>query len=380
MILCHLSGDILMKKFVSKTREYVSVFSLIIFLLTIVSSVLYVIVINNVRFADYFNYNLSAPIRASLAWITVIFPFSVAELFVILSPVVLAFLIFFAVRFAKRGKAACIKYFTFLLSILCLILVLFIWTYSSGFHTSKIEEKMNLDRSKISKEELYNVCEIFVNQLNGLVGEIEFDETGASKMPYSYSQMSKKICGAYEKFTDKHKILRTYYSKIKPIMLSEPMTYTHISGIYTFMTGESNVNVNYPDFVVASTAAHEMAHQRGMAREDECNFISFAVLLESDDPFLRYSAYLDVYANVMNALYEEDSDLYFSLVSSLDKRVLMDRKSYSDFFEKYADSKASEVAGSINDSYLQANGQTQGTKSYGMIVEIVCAYVLNKTR
>jgi hypothetical protein len=123
-----------------------------------------------------------------------------------------------------------------------------------------------------------------------------------------------------------------------------------------------------------------MAHQRGIAREDECNFIGFAVLLESDDPFLRYSAYLDIYPNILNALRGEDAKLYAQLVSKLDKRVVNDRVSYSKFFQKYADSVASQVAGSINNSYLQANGQENGTKSYGMVVEIVCAYLLNKTK
>lgn len=369
-----------MKKFLSKTREYIPLFSLVVFSLTIISLILYIIILNNVSFADFFNYNLSFPIRVAISWVTVILPFSIAEVALILSPIILIALILLATKYGKRGKKASIKYLTVIVSILCLVFVLYVWTYSSGFHISKIEDKMNLDRGDLTAEELYNASEIIVKELNSLVEYVEFDENGASKMPYSYSEMSEKICKAYESFVDKYPVLRTYYSKIKPIILSEPMTYTHISGIYTFMTGEANVNVNYPDFVIASTSAHEMAHQRGFAREDECNFISFAVLLESDDPFLKYSAYLDVYANIVNALYGESPELYFQVASKLDKRVIGDRQSYSKFFEKYADSKASEVADSMNDSYLQANGQTQGTKSYGMIVEIVTAYLLNKTK
>ncbi len=369
-----------MKKFLSKTREYIPLFSLVVFFLTVISLILYIIILNSVSFADFFNYNLSFPIRAALSWITVIFPFSVAEIALFSSPLILFALIFLAIKYGKHGKKASIKYLTVIISVFCLVFVLYVWTYSSGFHTTKIEDKMNLDRGDLTVEELYEASEIIVNELNSLVEHVEFDEKGSSAMPYSYSEMSKKICNAYESFVGKYPILRTYYSKIKPIILSEPMTYTHISGIYTFMSGEANVNVNYPDFVVASTSAHEMAHQRGFAREDECNFISFAVLLESDDPFLKYSAYLDVYANIVNALYTESPELYFEVASRLDKRVTADRQSYSRFFEKYADSKASEVADSMNDSYLQANGQTQGTKTYGMIVEIVTAYLINKTK
>ena len=174
--------------------------------------------------------------------------------------------------------------------------------------------------------------------------------------------------------------MRTFSSRIKPLLVSEPLTYTHLSGIYTFMTGEANINSNYPDFIIASSSAHELAHQRGIAREDEANFIAFAVLLETNDSFLKYCAYLDVYSNVLNDLYSADKDLYFDVVSKVDERVLNDLRSYSRFFEKYANSKASEVVDSVNDSYLQANGQENGTKSYGMITELVCAYLLNKQK
>ncbi|WP_405354731.1 DUF3810 domain-containing protein [Ruminococcus sp.] len=369
-----------MKKYFSKIREYIPLFSLCVYLLTIISLALYLIVLNNTDFADFFNYNITAPFRLVLTWSTVIFPFSLVEIFLLLSPFILIFLIFLAVRYGKRGPKTTVRYISVLISFLCIVFICFVWTYSSGYHTSKIEDKMNLDRTTPTNEELYQVTDKFVTELNALVSKIEYDETGASVMPYSYSEMSEKICDAYDRFVEKNGIIRTFPSKIKPIILSEPMTYTHLSGIYSFMSGESNVNVNYPDYVIATTSAHEMAHQRGYAREDECNFLAFAVLLESDDPFLRYCAYLDVYSNIANALYSADSKTYFELAARLDARVYKDMQSYSEFFKKYENSKASEVTGSINDSYLQANGQEEGTKSYGMIVEIVCAYVLNKTK
>ena len=62
----------------------------------------------------------------------------------------------------------------------------------------------------------------------------------------------------------------------------------------------------------------------------------------------------------------------------LDSRVKGDLDSYSRFFDKYRDSVASEVTGNLNDSYLQANGQKEGTKSYGMIVDLTCAYLKSK--
>lgn len=369
-----------MKKFLSNTKKYVPLFSIITFALFLISIILHLIIVNNVAFADFFNYNLSAPTRAFMSYLTVIFPFSVAEIVVFASPIILGLLIFIAIKCGKKGKTSSIRYLLVLLSVVLLIFILFVWTYSSGYHTSRVEDKMGLDRSGIGAEDIYNTTKIFIDELNLLAPDIEYDSSGASVMPYSYTEMSEKICTAYERFTEKHDILRTYYSRIKPLIISEPMTYSHLSGIYTFMSGEANVNVNYPDFIVASTSAHEMAHQRGIAREDEANFISFAVLLESDDPFLKYSAYLDIFSNISNALYGEDKELYSQLMAGLDGRVVKDMISYSKFFEKYADSRVSEVVDSVNDSYLQANGQEMGTKSYEMVTEIVCAYLLNKTK
>jgi hypothetical protein len=121
-----------------------------------------------------------------------------------------------------------------------------------------------------------------------------------------------------------------------------------------------------------------MAHQRGVARENEANFVSFVVMTSSNDAFLRYSAYLDVYSTMVSALYSADKDLYYDAVSRLDNRVKADLASYSSFFDKYRDSVASEVTGNLNDSYLQANGQKEGTKSYGMIVDLTVAYLKSK--
>lgn len=369
-----------MKALISKVRKYIPLFSLVVFVITLITFVLHLVILNNVAFADFFNYNISFPVRSVLALATYVIPCSLAELFVLLSPVLVAGMIVIVVKCAKKGKVASVRLLMIILAVACLIFVLFVWTYSSGFHMSKIDDKMNLKRENITEEELFLASKYIVEDLNSLVEQIEYDENGASQLPYSYWEMSRKICDAYDSFVEKYPVVRNYESRIKPIILSEPMTYTHISGIYTYMSGEANVNVNYPDFIISSTAAHEMAHQRGIAREDEANFLSFAVLLESDEPFLKYSAYLDVYSTVLNNLYQTNSALYYELVGQLDGRVKNDLKSYNEFFKKYADSTASEVADSVNNSYLQANGQEQGTKTYGMITELVTAYLLKRTK
>lgn len=359
-------------------KKYIPLGVIIIFAITIVSAILYMCFKSSVRFADFFNLYVSAPFRIFISSVTSVFPFSLAETAIILSPVILAVLIFLAVKFAKRGKAASVRYFLSLVAILCCIFITFVWTYSSGYYTTPIDKRVGIERKKLSKDDLYKVAVIMTEKLNTLSDNIIYDESGASLLPYSYNELSKKICKSYDTVASKYGILINFRSNMKPILLSEPFTYTHISGVYSFMTGESNLNVNYPDFILASSAAHELAHQRGIARENEANFVAFLACVNSDDVFLQYSGYLDVYSYVTNALYSADKDLYKTAYSMLDTKVRGDLISYSQFFRKYANSHASQVTDKINNSYLNANGQTEGTKSYGMVTDLVCAYFLSE--
>ena len=363
-----------MKSAFYKAREYVPIGAMIIFAVTFISAIFYLIVRNSVNFADFFNYYLTAPFRFVISSVTSWIPFSIAEALIISIPIWVTALIIVGVKKAKKDTKSAIRYLMGILSIICVIFIAFVWTYSSGYSTTSIDKKMNIEREKVSSQELYETAVWLTDNLNHLSSNMLYDNTGASVMEYSYFEMSDKLCDAYDTFVDKYGIVRSFRSNVKPIVLSEPFTYTHISGVYSFMTGESNVNVNYPDFIVASSSAHEFAHQRGIAREDEANFVAFLVCINSDDPFIQYSGYLDVYQNVMNALYSADKKLYDNVASMLSKDVYYDRVSYSNFFKKYANSKSSQVSNSINNSFLQANGQEQGTKSYGMVTDLTVAY------
>jgi hypothetical protein len=135
--------------------------------------------------------------------------------------------------------------------------------------------------------------------------------------------------------------------------------------------------VNFPDYTIPYTAAHELAHQRGIAREDEANFVAFLVCIDADDPYIRYSGYLNVYEYVANALWKADKDLYYKAVAHLNSEVKAEMTAYNRFYDKYKESTVSQVSGTINNSYLQSQG-TPGTKSYGMVVDLTVAYYKNR--
>ena len=104
--------------------------------------------------------------------------------------------------------------------------------------------------------------------------------------------------------------------------------------------------------------------------------IAFLVCMESDDAYIRYCAYLNMYEYVANALYRADSTLYAKARNTLQADVRSEMAAYSSFFAKYQNSKASSVSGAVNDTFLKFQG-TEGTASYGMVVDLTVAYYKN---
>ncbi|MEG2118101.1 MAG: DUF3810 domain-containing protein, partial [Clostridia bacterium] len=169
--------------------------------------------------------------------------------------------------------------------------------------------------------------------------------------------------------------ISSFTSRPKPIMLSEPMLYTHISGVYTFFTGEANINTNYPDFLIPYTMAHELSHQRGIAREDEANMVAFLVCLKSRNAYVKYSGLTNMLSYLTSALYKADKDQYNELMAKYyPDQIKKEMKAYSIFFEKYRESVANKVTDAVNNTFLQSQGQSQGTKSYGLVVDLTVAY------
>ena len=351
---------------------------ILIFVLTLVTVGIYIALRVDMDFADAFNQNISSRGRIVMAKLTGWIPFSFAEMLLLLSPVLLVTLIVIGAKhFCDSAKEMWV-YVGCIFSVVCMVFNLFVWNFAPGYNALPLDQKLGLERKPVSAEELASTADILLEELYVLEKDILFTSSGASRMPYTYQEMNKKLMEAYEKAALKYDFINQFKSSVKPVMLSEPMTYTHISGVYTFFTGEANINVNFPDYTIPYTAAHELAHQRGIAREDEANFVAFLVCAESDDVYIRYSAYLNLYEYVASALYSASSKLYRENYYKQPQTIIDERIAYSKFFDKYRENVVADVSEATNNAYLQSQGATQGTRSYGMVVDLAVAYYRGK--
>ena len=348
-----------------------------LYIIAAASAVCYAVMRLSTGFAEFFNRTVGAAARRVYTGISDLVPFSIAEAAVALVPVFAVLVVVWIVKRMKRhGAAGCRRVIATLFAVLSFLGTSFVLTEAAGYFSVPMEERLGLG-GELTKDELYAAAKYLAMQIgtSSFSGGFEKYESGATVMPYSVGESARKTADLYGSFRDRFGFPDSFYSNPKILVSSPLVTYTHISGIYCDYTGEININVNYPDYVVVSTVAHEMAHQRGISPENEANFMAYAVLSESDDEYLRYAGCLDAWTTVSKYLYKADPDAYFELRELLGETANAELAAYSEFFSEYKTSSAAEVTEKVNDTYLKSQG-TSGTVSYDESAYLIVKYIL----
>ena len=357
---------------------YCSIWALFLVGLALVCGAVHILSVVSEGFAEGFNGSIGAFFRLVLAKATGWLPFSLGEALIIVLPIVCVILVIQAVRLAQRNqRTVAIRFLVGLLAVITLFYSLFVLTFATAYRGKPLEEKLGLERKKVSAEALEQTAMLLLNRSNELAETaIAFSSDGASDMGYTQRELNDKLNEAYAKATERYSFMQSMNSRVKGVLLSEVLSYAHITGVYTYYTGEANINVRFPDYTVPYTMAHEMAHQRGLAREDEANFVAFLVCMESEDAYIRYSAYLNLYEYVASALSRADRERYKAVVATRSERIVGEQKAYRLFFEPYRENVVADVSNAVNNSYLPTQGQVAGISSYGLVVDLAVAHYL----
>ena len=184
--------------------------------------------------------------------------------------------------------------------------------------------------------------------------------------------MSRTDSG-YEALTEDYPFLWTSISRQKPVQLSYLWSYTGIVGMYFPFLAECNVNIEQPDFCQPFTASHESAHSRGIAFENECNFLAFLSCINSEYPEYRYSGYLMAFKFCSNALYSADRELWETMAAGTSKGMWIDLRAENEYIRRF-EGEAKKVFTSANDTFIKVQGVKDGTRSYDRMTDLVLAY------
>ena len=312
-------------------------------------------------FGTWYAHHIYPWIVGSVGRVTGLFPFSVVELGLYGLILLLALDVWYLLR---KKWCSIFSRWLFITGAL-----LFLYTANCGinYYASSFSSYAGLEDGTYTVEELDAMCSDLVELVN------ESAKTGRQVYRENRSAWRAEAVKAMQAAGETFSCLSGFYPKPKEVLVSQILSVQQLCGIYSPFTIEANFNGDMPDYNVPHTLCHELSHLKGFMREDEANFIGYLACISSEKEAFRYSGYLTGWVYAGNALARVDMSRYIELTNQLCGEARQDLDENSDFWNRY-ESKVSEAATQMNDTYLKMNSQTEGVKSYGRMVDLMLSY------
>ena len=328
-------------------------------------------------FAEWYADHIYPALSLAVNFVTSLAPFSIAEILVFLLPAaVLAFLAVSVVQIVRRKGNRAETAVKSAINLLCAASVLyFAFMVSCGVNYSRYSfaQTSGLEVQPSSKAELTALCNSLADDVNALRQKVQTDDKSVMKLSSpSIYQTAQEAKNAYDKIHTEYPLLRAGYGAPKPVLASRMMSQANITGIFFPFTYEANVNTDIPAYSIPVTMCHELSHLRGYMREDEANFIGYLVCEKSGDTDFEYSGKMLAFIYASNALHDTDPDAANQIYSKLSEGVQRDLNANSAYWKQF-EGPVAQVSTAVNDSYLKANHQEDGVKSYGRMVDLLLA-------
>ena len=276
----------------------------------------------------------------------------------------------------KEDRDILISWIYSLFLAVCVLFFLYEANCGGNYHRETFSESSGIELREYSARELKEVCLWLTEEVNSLSSLVERDSDGVMQ---AGEESDSGAVAAMQNLGKTYESLAGYYPKPKGLINPWILSVQNLTGIYSPFTVEANYNSGMTDYNIPFTMCHELSHLRGFMQEQEANFIAFLACSQSKETEFRYSGNLMGWIYCMNVLRRIDYDGWEEVRLLLAPEAEADLAANRDFWEKY-DGAVAEVSNRVNDTYLKANGQAEGVKSYNRMVDLIAAYYVDKIK
>ena len=318
---------------------------------------------------DRWVFGVAAPVEQALGRLWSVIPWSGAEglavLFVLGSAL---WLVRAAVRLVReRARRAFLRRLLALAAVCLWLLAGLDWLWNAAYYASDFSQRSGLAVQPYSVDELARVTAWFAGRAGELCTQVERD--GEGHFAVSVGECLERGVTAYDGL-EEFSFLQTGAVRAKPLLCSRLQSQLGFTGIYFPFTGEANVNVDAPACLLPATIAHEMAHQRMVAAEEEANFVGIAACVTCNDAVYQYSGCLMGLIHLSNALYRADRAAWEDIRAAFPAALVTDWNDNNAYWAAL-ESPLEDRAEQVYDSFLKGNGQELGMQSYGACVDLL---------
>lgn len=311
---------------------------------------------------SWYSNGLYPIIAIVLRWISSIFPFALGD-------ILYAILILLAIRklilFFKRRKlltktdrlAVPLKF----LNIILVLSISFKLLWGLNYSRPSITQQLNISNQKYTVKELVLLGNYFIEKLNAL------QPRTTPKLSYTIDELKEKAVIDYQRMAEKNLFFSYRAPAVKSVLNSWMVSKIGIEGYYNPLSGEANLNMKLPAWVLPFVTCHEISHQMGVAREDEANLVAYLVGINSKDVNFLYSVNYNMLRYILLEVRIKSPEDYAVMLNKIDPKVLTNFKAENEFWAKY-NGDMSSYMGVAFDKFLKLNKQKSGIDSYQNIV------------
>ena len=187
----------------------------------------------------------------------------------------------------RRGRGSLRRAYGAMLGAVCVGVTIYVGfcfllgidSYADGF-----QEKSGLYAQPVALEDLQAVTAYFAHQVSATAEGVARDEAGV--FAEDRRNILENSVHAYDVLEEEYPFLAGPERSPKPALFSKLMSASNFTGYLFPFLGESTLNVDCPAVFIPVTVAHEFSHQRGVAQEEQANFVGIEACIACDKPSL----------------------------------------------------------------------------------------------
>lgn len=309
---------------------------------------------------------ISKILRSLFGWL----PFSFGDTLLILLLIISIKNIANLIKNRFKNILQKLLYLTSIASILYGVFYLF-WGFN--YFRNTLANNLQLTQNKYTTKELINTTNIVLSKLNTYQFKITKNDTVKVVSPYTTETIYKKAINGYKNITKTYPQLQYETVSVKSSLISLFQSYNGTSGYINPFTNEAQINNMLPKTSMPTIICHEIAHQIGWAAENDANFIGFLTAKVNDDIYFKYAAYRMAFSYLISEVKKRDKNLATEILKTVNKGVIKDFNASFKHWEQFKNPIEPYIKKGYN-SYLKANNQAGGIKSYSYVVDLLIAY------
>ena len=305
-------------------------------------------------------------LRFILGWI----PFSFGDVLGFVLSGLLVYHIYKLIRYRFKNIVQKLLTFTAFISVLYFCFYSF---WGLNYFRESLAKNLDIQQNEYTTEQLISTIEKVIPKLNHYHFEITKNDSLIVETPYSTAEIYAKAIDGYKVLSKTYPQLGYTTLSVKNSLVSLMHMYTGTSGYFNPITGEAQVNKMITKTGFPATVCHEMAHQIGWSAENDANFVGFLAATSNPNIYFKYAGYRMAFGYLIRDLRKRDKNIAKEIWLKVNKGISKDFKKTYENWQQYENPIEPYIKRGYS-SYLKANNQANGIKSYSYVVDLLIAY------